>query len=673
MQPVMAQDAPPETPVKVEEKIEVKSRYVPEEATTATKYPVDPLLVPASISSVSSTLLAEQNATTLTDAMNNVAGATMNRDTGFIEAFTLRGFDSVDSGLLLVNGAYEPRTGISQTYNIDRLEVVRGPIGFLYGGNAMAGAVNLVRKRPLDEDFLRVELLGGSYGTGRAEVDLNHHAADSRALFRLNGVWETSEGYRDREPLKVYAINPSLTLRVGERTSIDFDVEAQRTEASLDMGIPIVNGEIPDVPRTRNYGTPFDEIEQKTGRAQINLESVLSSRTTLHNKTYYTSQDWTANGASLAAVVPISATDALIARIFGALDQKVDVYGDQFDATMRFGSGNVRHDLVAGVEAQQLKVDSTVDVGLLPLIDLQNPVETATQPIAYIPGAGFGVDLTVRTLAPYVLDVMHVNDRWHFSVGGRLDFIDQDNRILDSSGDETDFSPFVGVLFTPAGRTSFYANYGEGFNPISLGVVNENPKPEKSRGEEVGVKTEQLSGRLRASVALYKLEKKNIAIVDQTGFVAQLGDQRSQGVEVELGAALAPGLELLCVYGYTDAELTRFTRLDPLTGIVSDYSGNEPTWVPKSVFNTWLGKHFENGVGVAGGIRYVGERFVDEANSVEADSYATANATVSLDKARWGVTLYLDNLTDTKYETRGFAAVVPASGFNASLALRLRM
>lgn len=212
--PLFAQEKPPEettapeTP-KIEERIEVTSRYVPEDSTTATKYPVDPALIPASISSVSSTLLREQNATTLRDAIDNVPGATMNRDTGFIEAFVLRGFDSTNNGLLLVNGAYEPRTGINQTYNIDRLEVVRGPIGFLYGGNAMAGAVNLVRKQPLADDFLRAEIQGGSYNTGRVSVDLNHHSASSKALFRLNGMWESSDNYRDRQPLEAIALNPS--------------------------------------------------------------------------------------------------------------------------------------------------------------------------------------------------------------------------------------------------------------------------------------------------------------------------------------------------------------------------------------------------------------------------------------------------------------------------------
>ncbi|MDP9362029.1 MAG: TonB-dependent receptor, partial [Acidobacteriota bacterium] len=407
-------------------------------------------------------------------------------------------------------------------------------------------------------------------------------------------------------------------------------------------------------------------------RVQLNLETALSTTRTLHNKVYYTDQNWTDDGAILAAVVPLPG-DALLIRAFGALSQRVHVYGDQLDTIYRFGSGNIRHELVVGAEAQELTVKADVQVGLLPAIGLLTPIETAQKPIVFIPGAGFGVDLKVRTLAPYVLDAINISDRWHVSLGGRMDFISQKNALLGLSNKETDFSPFAGVLFAPTNRLSLYANYGEGFNPISLGVVSRNPQPEKSRGAEVGLKTQTLSGRLRGTLSIYQLKKNNIAIVDQTGLVAQLGDQESKGAEIEVNASLAPGLDLLAVYGYTDATLTRFTRVDPFTGSILDFSGNDPTWAPKNVFNSWIGKRFTNGLGIAGGLRNVGRRFVDEANTVTADSYTTLNATVSLAKSQWVATLYLNNLNNAKYETRAFGAVIPAPGRNISLGIRYRM
>lgn len=174
----------------VEEEIVVKARYAPEEATTATKVPTPVQLIPASVSSLSSTLLTEQNATTLDEALRNVPGATTNRDAGTIEMFFLRGLDSTDDGLLLTDGAYEPRTGINQTYNVDRVEVVRGPIGFLYGGNSTAGAVNLVRKRPQEESFYRASVLGESYSTIYSTLDVNRGGSGNQPDVRLNALWK---------------------------------------------------------------------------------------------------------------------------------------------------------------------------------------------------------------------------------------------------------------------------------------------------------------------------------------------------------------------------------------------------------------------------------------------------------------------------------------------------
>jgi TonB-dependent siderophore receptor len=657
----------------VEEEIVVQARYAPEDATTATKVPTPVQLIPASVSSLSSTLLTEQKATTLDEAMRNVPGASTNRDAGSIEMFFLRGLDSTSDGLLLTDGAYEPRTGINQTYNVDRVEVVRGPIGFLYGGNSTAGAVNLVRKRPLAENFCRVGFLGESYASTYDTVDVNRGGTGSQPSLRLNAMWSSSDGYRDRKDSDVYAVNPSLTWRAGERTTINADLETQRTRGKIDGGIPLLAGSLPDVPRTQAYESPFDHYSQDTQRVRVNLESRLGANLTLRDKAYYTDQDWDNQGTLLFGVFPDPFGGFAVLRGFGILDQKVKVLGNQLDAVYSWRSGSIDHELVAGVEYQDIKVKAHLDVGLLPPIDLFHPVETAQKPIPFLPGNATNLDLDNKTVAPYVLDTLHFSSRWHVSVGGRMDFLDQKNAVLGLSQSDSQLSPFLGVLFAPTSELSLYANHGESFNPLSLAVASGTPKPEIGHGTEIGVKSQAFSGRLRTSVAVYTLEKKNIAIVDQTGVVAQLGDQKSKGIEVEINASPAPGLDLLVVYGYTDAELTRFAQLDPLTGIVFDRSGNVPAFVPKHTLSTWLGKRFTNGFGIAGGVRYVSDRFINEANDFKVKSYVTLDASLAYRRPHWQASINLKNLTGEKYETRSVnnVAVIPAPGFNASAGIRL--
>jgi TonB-dependent siderophore receptor len=644
------------------------------ELISATKMATPDLQIPASVSSVSQARLTEQHATTLHEAMNNVAGATTHRDAGAIEMFFLRGFDSTGNGLLLTDGAYEPRTGINQTYNIDRMEVVRGPIGFLYGGNALAGAVNMVRKRPDAGNFAHLTMIGGSHGSAYSTADLNRSSADGRRRVRLNGMYQTADNYRDDKEGTAWAINPSATVAIGARTWLNLDVETQSTTGKIDSGIPVVLGAVADVPRTRSYQTPFDEFGQDTTRVRLNLDHVVSPRLTLRNKAYYTYQDWTNAGTLFFGAIPDGTGGGFLIRAFGDLNQKVKVGGNQFDAELRVDTGSVSHNITAGLEYQRLTVNADLSYGLLPFIDLKNPVETANLPVTPIPGTSLTLDLDTRTLAPYVIDTMRFSDRLHLSVGGRIDFLDQKNAVTGFTQKENEFSPFVGLVVAPSGRLSLYANYGEVFNPISLAVASGEPKPEKGAGMEVGLKSRALDGRVRTSVAVYSLNKDNISIVDQTGIVAQLGDQESKGMEVEISAGPAAGLNLTFVYGYTDSVLTRFTQVDAATGMIADRSGNVPAWVPTHVVNAWVSRTFQNGLMVAAGARHVSERFMNEANDFAVPGYTTLDGNVTYSRGRWQGVVHLKNLTGSEYETRSVnqMAVLPAPGRTISAGLHLR-
>lgn len=643
------------------------------EVTIATKIPADIMLTPASVSSIPSQLLVQQDATTLEDAIHNVAGATSDLEEGSIESFTLRGFDSTANALLLIDGAYEPGTGITQTYNVDRMEVVRGPIGFLYGGNAMAGAVNMVRKRPVDQNFINIILSGGSFGTNYDTLDFNHNLGD-KANFRLNALWNSSDNYRDDKHSYAWAINPSLTFKIGDKTTINIDFEPQIESGKPDGGIPIVDGGVPDVPPTRSYQSPFDQYYLETYRAQVNLDSVINSNLLLRNKVYYKYQNWSDDASLLLGTYPSPDGDTAILRYFGTLNQTAKTYGDQLNFIFSAHTGRVLHEFVTGFDFQILTVDSATNLGLLPPIDLHNPVETAQKPIIFVPSLGSNLALFTAIYAPYILDSMRLSSKWHVSLGGRLDILDQKNTTVDYAKTSVVFSPFVGVLFTPTDNVSVYANYGRGFNPISLAIASGNPKPETGQGGEVGVKYQAFGGRLLSTLALYLLKKQNIAIVDQTGTVAQLGDQQSKGVEAEVSGRVGAGIQLRVVYGYTDAVLTRFTEVDPITGQIDDYSGHQPSWAPRNVFNSWVEKSFwHNSIGTAIGLRCVSSSYIDVANTVRTDPYATLDAMVSYQREHWKAFVNLKNLTNTLYYSRGATetAVVPQAGFNLAGGIHL--
>jgi TonB-dependent siderophore receptor len=660
-----SQDDPAMT-VQEELFVEDRAPYLPETVSTVTKTTTPMQEIPASVSSLSYSLLSDRNALILGDALTNVAGVNAQSNSGVHDFFFLRGFDSLSSSRVLTDGVPEPEATFYQLYNVERVEVVRGPAGFLYGGDTIAGAVNMVRKRPLGSDEGRLGVLFGSHSTVQTTLDLNHASESGNGRFRLNGLLRSSDGYRDDHESDVYALNPVYTFLAGDRTAVTVSAEVHRSEFTPDAGTPLFFGEIPDVPRERSYQTPFDFSDQQMTRLLVEVESRRSERLTVRNKTYFNVLDWETRGTLINAVVPDFLGNFNVLRTRNVLDDRQELLGNQLDAVVTFGSGSVQHTLTAGVEVAHLADELQLDIGLLPAIDLFNPVETAPEEDFLLPGFGSAADTTTVVLAPYLLDEIQLSERWRVFVGGRFDYLDFEDDLSGAARTDSELSPFAGVLFAPTGSVSLYANYGQSFAPPSTLVTGAEREPEEGEQVEVGVKTRHLGGRLRTTVAVYDLTKDNIAILDATGVTAQLGEQESQGVEVEVSASLSSNLHWTLTYAYTDAELLRFTEFDPFTGQIVDRSGNVPAYTPEHLANFWISRRFDHGLGLSGGVRYVGEQFIDEDNAFTIDDYILVDALISYELERWGARLHLRNLTDEEYQGRGFgnASVLPADGFN---------
>jgi len=692
------------TRITIEDEVLVESDapYFPERITGATKGSTPLRLLPQSATSLSGELLAEQNARDLSDALSYAAGINVQKQFGVHDFFLVRGFDSLSSALVLTDGAFEPEASFYRTYNVDRIEVLRGSTGFLYGGNAIGALVNLVRKRPVTESFARFGLDFGSDSNIYSQVDVNHSAADGRLGLRLNAQWQDTDGYRDGKESEIFAVNPVVSWAVGERTAMSFSAEYLTIDLVPDSGIPIlsqvdlsdfsISQVIPDVPFERSYDTPFDSNEQDVVRLSFEVESLLSSNLTLRNKTYVRTLDWQSRGGLIAgaATDPFTGT-APVFRLRNTLDDDQTVLGNQLDLTIKAQTGSVSHDLVVGLELQQLEDEFQIGTGLLPTIDVFDPVETAVDQdfLFLIQGA----DAETTVIAPYFLDRIALSDTWQLSLGARYDEIDVEGTqgqisfdpSLPSPGlslpfeaSESQLSPFAGLLWAPTETWSFYANYAEAFSPQSTRVLAAVVEPEEGEQMELGAKASLWDGKVQAALAFYDLEKTNVAIVNPDGFTAQLGDQESRGWELELQGSPREGFHWLFNYSHTDAELTRFLELvtfpDGSFQFV-DRAGNVPAFVPETMANVWLSQRWENGLRLGGGARFVGEHFVDEDNVFELDSYVIVDATIAYQFPRFEAHLWLNNLTDEEYFQRGFGngSVIPADGFNLAAGLRFKL
>ena len=654
---------------------------IPESQKSLTKLPMALEKTPASVNVVEAPILRNQMAVNAGDAMRNIPGATGHTGFGVHDYFVIRGFGSLENGLVMVDGIADPEAPFYPVFNVERLEVLKGPTGFLYGANGLAGAINIVRKQPLFSDRLQLEATSGSHGFARTTVDFNHSDED-RFGFRLNGLFQDSDNYRDDKDSRQWGINPSLTWLVGEKGTLKVNLEWVENDHRTDIGIPLLSNAIPDVPRTQSYQSPFDRSDQQIARGTLTYEHRLSPQWTLRNQLFFTDYDWQSRGSLFLGAFPTPpAGDVLVFRNFTDLDNRETRVGNRFEAQTELVTGGITHQILMGFEVSKLDNDFTLDVAELPPIHLFNPIEFATVQPQPIPQFGQAGDASAETLAPYVLDRMILSPSLQLLVGLRLDSFDFEDSVLGINREDDEVSPFGGVVYSPNSAIHFYANYGEAFGPPSTLVTDPQRRPETGEQWEIGVKTITPDRRFSANFAYYDLEKGNIPISSTNFVLRQIGSQSSTGLEIELAAAFSDSWRGFLVAAYNDSELTNFNELmfvpteDPsvFIPVVVDHSGNTSPFAPETTLNLWTTKEFASGWGFGGGLLFRDDQFIAPDNAFAIDSYTSLDGFASYKTGNWKFQANFKNLTDEEFESRGFGAqsVLPMAGFEALGSIQL--
>lgn len=673
--------APPEDEDTVEPReradqyVQVNLDDLPTLNTITTKLPVSALHTPANVGMVSAPLMREQDAAALSGALRNISGINVQSNAGVHDYFLIRGFDSVGSALILTDGAPEPEATFYNTYNVEAVEVLKGPAAFLYGiNNPLGGVVNLVRKQPAAGNFGFFGATVGSFATTKANVDWNFSNDDGSFAFRVNAVVLDTDGYRDGIGAQQVGVNPGFTWRWGSDSSLSVNLEYVDSEFMPDAGIPVVNGAIAGVDRETSYGSPFDSSDQNLSKVQVDYETRLSDSVLLRNKTYYRELDWQSNGTQLLGTADFGFGPQAF-RNLSLLDDNQTFVGNQLEAVIEFETGNVQHKLLTGVEIANLQDEFSLNVADLPVIDVMNPMETAT---GIMSSPYFAGDLETDIVAPYVMDDIRFSDQFRIFVGARYDDFSQKDTLSMATLDDSKASPMAGAVYSPTDTLSLYANAGSSFFPASPRVTGPL-EPEEGDQYELGVKKKLLGGRMHTNFAIYQIDRQNIAIPDSNGFTQQVGDQESRGAEFELAAQCKNGLRTFVSYAYNDSELTRFSELIitgplPTDFVVFDRSGNRPAFTPEHMLNLWISRKFAGRWTLGGGARFTDEQFIDEDNAFAIDSSVVVDAMAAVDLGQTRLRLNVKNLLDEDYEVRGFgsSAVIPAQPFAAFLSLEFR-
>ncbi len=549
-----------------------KAQPIPQVSSIATKFFIPLQSIPLSVSIVNNSLINNQNNLVLGDALKNISGVNTQTGNGVHDYFIIRGLNSLENSLILSDGTPEPEVTYYNLYNVERVEVLKGPGAFLYGSNPLSGTVNLVRKQPQFENFINIQGSYGQYNSFRNSIDAGYGDLESGLAARLNLLWENADNFRENTKNNIIAINPSLTLFANSDLIFNLNFEFINSEYKPDSGLPLTYNplqqkftSIANVDRKTSYQTPFDFSDQKIIRMKLYSDYSISENLSLHSKLYFSQLDWQSQGTLINGAYPNAAGSMDVYRSMSKLDDLRNLFGMQNELQFRFHTGSIKHNLITGFEWNQLNEEYEYNVvPFLPNIDLYNPLETAKVDelllFPYLKG-----DVKNSVLAPYLVDQITFFETLQLIVGLRYDMIKFENKAENYLADRkyNNLSPMIGVSYSPVKYITLYANSGRAYAPPSSQVIGDQ-NAERSQQFELGIKQKYLDGRINVDLSYYRLKKDNISIPSTDGITKQLGDQISKGIETEVRIEPLPNWFVFVSYAYTDAELTKFYESVPV-------------------------------------------------------------------------------------------------------------
>lgn len=616
-------------------------------ATTATRTDTPLRDIPQSIQVVPRQVLEDRQVIRASDALRNVSGVQRGNTTGNADAseiFNIRGFQQFGGNL---RDGVRDGQGITETANLERIEVLKGPASILYGNLDPGGIVNYVTKQPLSEPFYAVGLQVGSFGLVRPTLDFSGPLnPEGTLLYRLNAVYEKGGNFRNFDTeIERFFISPVVTWNISDRTDLTLEFEYLNDKRPFDRGIVAFGTGIADIPFDRVLGEPDDFIERTELRAGYRFEHRFNDNWTIRNRFRFYSRDTI---TSQTQSFGLNERTGELGRGFFGTETEEEAYALQTDIVGNFATGSVNHTLLFGADLSWQTNDVLVPFAEAASINIFNPVyRVVTRPArGQFPPEDTSFNQTqTNSFGFFLQDQITLAENLKLLIGGRFDNLDQSS--TSSEQQDQAFSPRVGIVYQPIEPISLYASFSRSFQPNTrIRFDGSLLEPIRGTQYEVGVRGEFLNGRLTTNLAAYELTRSNIPAPDQDnpGFFIPVGEQRSRGIELDVTGEILPGWNIIASYAYTDARVTKDDNLQP---------GNLIDGVPFNSASLWSTYEIQTGdlqgLGFGLGLFYVGERQGDVRNSFQVPSYLRTDASVFYRRNNWRVGININNLFNIDY------------------------
>lgn len=622
--------------------------YVATRTAAGTKTDTALVEAPRSISVATREQMSDRGVQNLDDAvryMPGIVASSFGSDTR-ADWLRVRGFEPTQflDGLPLPKGVYaNPK---QETWNLDRLALLRGPASSVYGQTPPGGMLDMVSRRPSEESSNEIEVQYGSdnhrqinfASTGKIDEE-------GQFLYGLSGVVRDSGTQIDHVDNKRYNIAPSLTWNIDTDTKLTLLSQFTRDDTGITSQFHPLQGTkldspFGDISHHKNLGDPDWEYYDRTYYAlgyafEHRLNDVWQFRQNLR----YTKSELSFQAVTVGSYPFSQVNDqGNIARSTTSTDEDISQFAVDNNLQANFDTGAISHTLLIGLDHQRSDTTYTSIFGSAPPINVNNPIYG--QPIVRPPRSDAFYDYNQKTVQTglYVQDQMAL-EQWRLTLGGREDWVHTgttyyNKKDVTNTERSKNFSGNAAISYVFDSGFVPYLSYAESFQTATNASASPDQsfKPTEGKQWELGIKYQPPGSNTLLSAAIYDLTQKNVAVTTTVGNVpvsSQTGEVKVKGLELEAVSDVTENLKLIAAYTLAKSEVQK-----------GDYKGNRLQLMPNQQASLWADYTWHSGIldgfGIGGGARYTGNTYGDQGNTWlgKADAYTVFDASVHYDLGR---------------------------------------
>ncbi|MEL6568806.1 MAG: TonB-dependent siderophore receptor [Pseudomonadota bacterium] len=644
----------------VQDPIVVTGKVLYTNQVNALKSPTPIIDVPQSLSIVTADQITQQGFTSIGDIIAYTPGVNTSQGEGHRDAVVFRGVRSTAD--FFIDGARDDVQYYRPLYNLEQVEILRGPNALLFGRGGTGGVLNRVTKKGVTgEVFTGYQASVDTFGGFSAQIDTNYSTSDTSA-FRLNAMYESLDNHRDFYDGERIGINPTARFRLAPATTLDLSYEYVDHERFIDRGIPTgTNGEPVEAFQDIVFGdaslnTTQLEAHLLRAKLQHQISDTLKGRLSafygnydkLYSNFYASSYD--------------QANSPTIVGIDGYVDtterENIILSGDLIGEVTFLGFG---HTIVAGAEYidtvnnndrfNPVWSDSRDDVEFFTIqrpLNFRNGVGVAANgnpTTAAFSDLNDDTEADVEVFSAYVQDEIEISDQLDIIIGARFDSFEITvNNVpageIRSRTDE-ELSPRLGLVFKPAENISFYTSYSESFLPRSgeqfanINGDNNRLDPNTFANLEAGVKWDLPQG-LSLTAAIFEIEQESPVVSDADATRFDVIETSITGFEAQAEGQITDAWFISAGYSYLDGEQADGTL--------------RPRELPENMVSLWNTYQVTDAFGLGLGVTYQDKSFINNSNTATLPAYTRVDAAAFCDiSERLRVQLNIENLTDELY------------------------